>query len=81
MKKANVRIIIDVNIWISCVIGQSPLLEKVSLILLQQPIELIVCHQLIKELKVSLQKPKLQKYLNQEMANEIAAIPADTILQ
>lgn len=71
MTKNKIRIILDVNIWISCIIGQSQLLEKVSFILLQNNIELIICHQLINELKSSLQKPKLQKYLNQNMANKI----------
>jgi uncharacterized protein len=74
MKKDKVAVIIDVNIWISCVIGQSQILEKVSVILLQKNIELIICHQLIAELNSSLQKPKLQKYLNHGMVSKIVLL-------
>lgn len=61
------RLILDVNIWVSFAIGKQML--KVRDLVLQSNVEVLVCEQLLEEFKLTLQKPKLQKYISQERAS------------
>ncbi len=61
----NIKIIFDVNIWVSAFI--SPNMEKrVQAIILQDEVEIIICSELLEELKQTLQRYKFKKYLSSE---------------
>ncbi len=63
--KNNIKIIFDVNIWVSAFI--SPNMEKrVQAIILQDEVEIIICSELLEELKQTLQRYKFKKYLSSE---------------
>ncbi|MEI6068021.1 MAG: putative toxin-antitoxin system toxin component, PIN family [Methylococcaceae bacterium] len=63
--KNNIKIIFDVNIWVSTFI--SPNMEKqVQAIILQDEVEIIVCSELLEELKQTLQRSKFKKYFSSE---------------
>jgi len=60
-----IKIIFDVNIWVSAFI--SPNMEKqVQAIILQDEVEVIVCSELLEELKQTLQRSNFKKYLSAE---------------
>lgn len=61
-----IRIILDVNIWVSFAIGKKML--AVRDLVLNDKAEIITCEQLVEEFKRTLQKPKLQKYISSERA-------------
>lgn len=61
----SLKIIFDVNIWVSAVIGKK-VEQQVQAIILQENVEIIACSQLFEELEQTLQKPKLQKYITPE---------------
>jgi len=58
------KLILDVNIWVSFAIGKQ--MRKVYDLVLQNDVEILVCSQLLEEFKLTLQKPKLQKYITPE---------------
>ena len=63
--KNNIKIIFDVNIWVSAFI--SPNMEQqVQAIILQDEVEIIGCSELLEELKQTLQRSKFKKYLTSE---------------
>ncbi len=63
--KNNIKIIFDVNIWVSAFI--SPNMEKqVQAIILQDEVDIILCSELLEELKQTLQRSKFKKYLSAE---------------
>jgi putative PIN family toxin of toxin-antitoxin system len=63
--KNNIKVIFDVNIWVSAFI--SPNMEKqVQAIILQDEVEIIACSYLLEELRQTLQRPKFKKYLSSE---------------
>lgn len=64
----SLKIIFDVNIWVSALISQR-MSQQIQAIILRDNVEVIVCDQLLLELQQTLQKLKLQKYISSERAN------------
>ncbi|MDR0613878.1 MAG: putative toxin-antitoxin system toxin component, PIN family [Dysgonamonadaceae bacterium] len=58
------KIILDSNIWISFAIGKR--LLELEYVFNQSDICIYTCYQLHREVNVTLQKPKLQKYISIE---------------
>jgi putative PIN family toxin of toxin-antitoxin system len=61
----NVKIILDVNIWVSAFISQK-MLQHVQTLILQDGIDIIACQELLEELRQTMQRPKFKKYLSSE---------------
>ncbi len=59
------RVILDTNIWISCLIWRR--LYSLQQLLTNDEIEVVVCSKLIKELKRVTFRPKLSKYFSEEL--------------
>jgi putative PIN family toxin of toxin-antitoxin system len=68
MKKANVRVIIDTNVWISFLIGKR--LKKLQGHLLEEAVTIIICDQLISEILLVSRRNKLRKYFPIETIDE-----------
>ncbi|MFN7118294.1 MAG: putative toxin-antitoxin system toxin component, PIN family [Saprospiraceae bacterium] len=63
------RIIIDVNIWVSFGIGKQ--LVALPDVVKNPAIEIFACNQLLHELSDVCSRPKLKKYLSEERVQEI----------
>lgn len=63
------RVIIDVNIWVSFCIGQH--LDDLSLALSQPAVELFICEALESEFADVVSRPRLAKYIRQERVVEV----------
>lgn len=61
----NIKIIFDVNIWVSAFISRK-MEQQIQAIIFQDAVEVIACNELLEELEQTLQKPKLQKYISPE---------------
>jgi putative PIN family toxin of toxin-antitoxin system len=61
----NIKIILDVNIWVSAFISNT-MEQQIQAIILQDNVEIMACNELLEELQQTLQKPKLKKYLSVE---------------
>ena len=59
----NLKIILDVNIWVSTFISLK-MEQQIKTLILQNNIEIIACHELLTELEQTLQRPKFKKYLS-----------------
>lgn len=72
MQKADIRVVIDTNIWVSFLIGKmlSDLLEAV----LSNRIKVLFCEKLFNELTKVLKRPKFSKYFSYEKIKEFIAI-------
>lgn len=64
----NLKIIFDVNIWVSALISRN-MSQQIQAVILRDNVEIITCQQLLLELQQTLQKPKLQKYMPPERAD------------
>jgi putative PIN family toxin of toxin-antitoxin system len=64
----SLKIIFDVNIWVSALISQR-MSQQIQAVILQDNVEVIACHQLLLELQQTLKKPKLQKYISSKRAD------------
>lgn len=74
MQSNKLKVILDINIWISFAIGKSDFVSQVYAVIFRDNVQLIICNSLMEELSSSLHKPKLQKYLNHEKANKILSL-------
>ena len=63
--KNNIKIILDVNIWVSAFISPK-MLQHVQSLILQDGIDIIACQELLEELRQTMQRPKFKKYLSSE---------------
>ena len=63
------KVIIDTNLWISFLIGKQ--LVSLKPLLLEQTIQPILSEQLLQEITLVTQRPKLQKYFPQSKVNEL----------
>jgi putative PIN family toxin of toxin-antitoxin system len=63
--KNKIKVIFDVNIWVSAFIS-SNMEKQVQAIILQDEVEVIACSELLEELKQTLQRSKFKKYLSTE---------------
>ena len=64
MLNSSKRVIFDSNIWISFAIGKR--LSELKMALTHSKVEIFVCQKLLWEVKITVQKPKLHKYISQE---------------
>lgn len=55
-----IKIIIDTNLWISFLIGKE--LKQLQNLLLEETIQIVVCEEILEEIILVTQRPKLQKY-------------------
>ena len=56
------KIILDVNIWLSALISKT-MAQQIKAIISQETIEIIACAELITELKQTLERDKFRKYV------------------
>jgi len=72
MRKDNIRVVIDTNIWIGFLIGKtlSGLSESIS----NDNIRIIFSNELFDELFEVLQRPKFNKYFSQENIKELISL-------
>lgn len=63
------KVIIDTNLWISFLIGKE--LQNLKDLIVTEKIQLITTEQLISELKIVVNRPKLQKYFDREKVTEL----------
>lgn len=64
-----IKVIIDTNLWISFLIGKQ--LKSLKPLLVEQTIQPILSEQLLQEIFLVTQRPKLQKYFPQSKVNEL----------
>ena len=63
------RVIFDMNIWISFLIGKR--LQFIKELIANRQLVIILSEQLLLELKIVTQRPKLQKYFPEEKVKEL----------
>lgn len=64
-----IKVIIGTNLWISFLIGKQ--LKSLKPLLVEQTIQPILSEQLLQEIALVTQRPKLQKYFPQSKVNEL----------
>ncbi|MEA5622639.1 putative toxin-antitoxin system toxin component, PIN family [Nostoc sp. UHCC 0251] len=67
-----IKIIIDTNLWISFLIGKE--LKQLQNLLLEETIQVVVSEEILKEIILVTQRPKLQKYFPPNKVNELIQI-------
>ncbi|MGF1542022.1 MAG: putative toxin-antitoxin system toxin component, PIN family [Pleurocapsa sp.] len=67
-----IKVIVDTNLWISFLIGKE--LSSLKLLLTEQTIQPVLCEQLIEEIILVTQRPKLQKYFPQSKVQELISL-------
>lgn len=66
------KVIIDTNLWISFLIGKE--LQNLKDLIVTEKIQLITTEQLISELRIVVNRPKLQKYFDKEKVSELVSL-------
>ncbi|TAF08724.1 MAG: putative toxin-antitoxin system toxin component, PIN family [Nostocales cyanobacterium] len=69
LEKITVKIIIDTNLWISFLIGKE--LKELKNLLLQETIQVVISEQILEEITLVTQRPKLQKYFPSQKVHEL----------
>lgn len=64
-----VKIIIDTNLWISFLIGKE--LKELTNLLVTETIQVVISDQILEEITLVTQRPKLQKYFPYNKVNEL----------
>jgi len=64
MQNLSKRVIFDSNIWVSFAIGKR--LNELRMVLTHSRVEVFVCQKLLLEVRATIQKPKLSKYISQD---------------
>ena len=72
MRKDNIRVVIDTNIWIGFLIGKT--LSGLSEAISNDNIRIIFSKELFDELFEVLQRPKFNKYFSQENIKELISL-------
>jgi hypothetical protein len=72
MRKDNIRVVIDTNIWIGFLIGKT--LSGLSETIIKDNIRIIFSKELFDELIEVLQCPKFKKYFSQENIRELISL-------
>jgi putative PIN family toxin of toxin-antitoxin system len=67
--RASIKVIIDTNIWISFLIGKR--LQNIKDLILAQQIAIVLSEQLLLELKMVTQRPKLKKYFQEQKVDKL----------
>jgi putative PIN family toxin of toxin-antitoxin system len=64
-----IKVIIDTNLWISFLIGKQ--LVNLKELMVNQTIQVVFCEQLLEEISLVTQRPKLQKYFSATKVREL----------
>lgn len=64
-----IKIIIDTNIWISFLIGKE--LSGLKSLIVDEKVILILCDQILNEIRITTQHPKLKKYFPKKKVEEL----------
>jgi len=67
----NIKVIFDTNIWISFLIGKR--LQTIKNLIASQQITIVLSEQLLEELQLVTQRPKLKKYFPEEKVKGLIA--------
>ncbi|MEH2015352.1 putative toxin-antitoxin system toxin component, PIN family [Nostoc sp.] len=67
-----IKIIIDTNLWISFLIGKE--LKQLQNLLLEETIQVVISEEIIEEIILVTQRPKLQKYFPPNKVDELIQI-------
>ncbi|MDZ8225906.1 putative toxin-antitoxin system toxin component, PIN family [Nostoc sp. ChiVER01] len=67
-----IKIIIDTNLWISFLIGKE--LKQLQNLLFEETIQIVVCEEILEEIILVTQRPKLQKYFPSNKVNELIQV-------
>ncbi|MDF5739319.1 MULTISPECIES: putative toxin-antitoxin system toxin component, PIN family [unclassified Nostoc] len=67
-----IKIIIDTNLWISFMIGKE--LKQLQNLLLEERIQVVVSEEILEEIILVTQRPKLQKYFTLNKVDELIQI-------
>lgn len=67
--RRNLKVIFDTNIWISFLIGKK--LESIKDLIASQQIILVLSDQLLMELRLVTQRPKLKKYFPEQKVEDL----------
>ena len=68
-KNKVVKIIIDTNLWISFLIGKE--LKELKNLLIEETIQLVISEEIVEEIILVTQRPKLQKYFTPNKVDEL----------
>ncbi|MEH1786033.1 MAG: putative toxin-antitoxin system toxin component, PIN family [Nostoc sp.] len=67
-----IKIIIDTNLWISFLIGKE--LKHLQNLFLEETIQVVLSEEIVEELLLVTQRPKLQKYFPPNKLNELIQV-------
>lgn len=68
----NIKVIFDTNIWISFLIGKR--LQIIKDLIASQQITIVLSEQLLQELRMVTQRPRLKKYFPEEKVEELITL-------
>ncbi len=68
-EKPTIKVIIDTNLWISFLIGKE--LANLRQLIVDRTIQVVLCEQIIEEINLVTQRPKLQKYFSATKVQEL----------
>ena len=68
-EKPTIKVIIDTNLWISFLIGKE--LANLKQLIVDRTIQVVLCEQIIEEINLVTQRPKLQKYFPATKVQEL----------
>ena len=68
-EKPTIKVIIDTNLWISFLIGKE--LANLKQLIVDRTIQVVLCEQIIEEINLVTQRPKLQKYFSATKVQEL----------
>ncbi|MFM2063352.1 MAG: hypothetical protein RLZZ507_3022 [Cyanobacteriota bacterium] len=69
IEKKEIKIIIDTNLWISFLIGRE--LAELKNLLVDEKVKVVISEQILEEIKLVTQRPKLQKYFPSHKVDEL----------
>ncbi|MFK0733336.1 MAG: putative toxin-antitoxin system toxin component, PIN family [Gloeotrichia echinulata HAB0833] len=67
-----IKIIIDTNLWISFLIGKE--LKELNNLLVEETIQVVISEEILEEIILVTQRPKLQKYFPHSKVDELIQI-------
>ncbi len=67
-----IKIIIDTNLWISFLIGKG--LKELKNLLVEETIQVVISEEILQEIIIVTQRPKLQKYFSRNKVDELIQI-------
>jgi uncharacterized protein len=68
-EKPTIKVIIDTNLWIGFLIGKE--LANLKQLIVERAIQVVLCEQIIEEINLVTQRPKLQKYFPATKVQEL----------